>query len=207
MSGLLNSALVEKLTAPATERNRDAILDVLQVELQRSSSVLEIGSGTGQHAIYFGKSLPHIRWQTSDRVVNHDGILAWVNSTELANVLEPLDLDVERVQTPPGSYDAVFSANTAHIMSEAAVACMFRLVGRVLEGDGVFCLYGPFNIDGNFTSQSNEQFNRSLKSQDAAMGIRDLELLQDFGKGNGLFILRQYTMPANNMLIVWKKHA
>lgn len=195
----------KKQSAPATERNRNAILDVLVREFHAVTSVLEIGSGTGQHAVFFAENIPTLRWQTSDRLENHAAINAWVEDAELDNVLLPLAVDVLEVDSVPGNYDAVFSANTAHIMSFAAVIRMFELVGRVLSGGGVFCLYGPFNLNGEFTSESNAVFDRSLKSQDALMGIRDLEALVDLAGQSGMRELRRYTMPANNILIVWQK--
>ena len=198
-------SVTEKQNAPATERNRDAILDVLAREFRAVTSVLEIGSGTGQHAVFFAERFPTLRWQTSDRIENHVAINAWVENAGLDNVLPPLVVDVLEVDNVPGDYDGIFSANTAHIMSFAAVIRMFEFVGRVLSAEGLFCLYGPFNLNGEFTSASNAAFDRSLKSQDALMGIRDLEALVDLAGQNGMRELRRYTMPANNMLIVWQK--
>lgn len=191
--------------APATRRNRDAILEVLKDELRGAQAVLEIGSGTGQHAVYFGKALPYLCWQTSDRAENHAGIQAWLDAEKVDNVLAPLDVDVLVAGDVPGRFDAVFSANTAHIMSLQAVARMFALVGRILPARGRFCLYGPFNVDGAFTSDSNEAFDRSLRAQDAEMGIRDLTDLDSLARESALLRVRQYAMPANNMLIVWEK--
>jgi len=190
--------------APAASRNRDAILTVLRDELDGSMSLLEIGSGTGQHAVYFGKALPQVCWQTSDRLENHGGISAWLADAALENVLAPVDLDVLQCSTVSGDYDAVFSANTAHIMSYPAVECMFGIVGRVLSGGGVFCLYGPFNIDGEFTSESNARFDQSLKSQNPEMGIRELADLDGLAKESGLERAKRYAMPANNMMVVWR---
>lgn len=198
-------SVTEKQNAPATERNRDAILDVLAREFRAVTSVLEIGSGTGQHAVFFAERFPTLRWQTSDRIENHVAINAWVENAGLDNVLPPLVVDVLEVDSVPGDYDGIFSANTVHIMSFAAVIRMFEFVGRVLSAEGLFCLYGPFNLNGEFTSASNAAFDRSLKSQDALMGIRDLEALVDLAGQNGMRELRRYTMPANNMLIVWQK--
>jgi SAM-dependent methyltransferase len=197
--------MVNKPDAPATRRNRDAILTVLAGEFDHAQSVLEIGSGTGQHAVYFGRALPGIRWQTSDRAENHAGIKSWLADESLANVLPPIDLDVLEVDEIAAEYDAVFSANTAHIMSLPAVECMFRLVGRALSTGGIFCLYGPFNIGSEFTSESNENFDRSLRQQDPAMGIRDLEALDELAAECGLKSGRRYAMPANNMIVSWGK--
>ncbi|MGY8796467.1 MAG: DUF938 domain-containing protein, partial [Woeseiales bacterium] len=118
----------------------------------------------GQHAVFFAERFPTLRWQTSDRIENHVAINAWVENAGLDNVLPPLVVDVLEVDSVPGDYDGIFSANTAHIMSFAAVIRMFEFVGRVLSAEGLFCLYGPFNLNGEFTSESNAAFDRSLKS-------------------------------------------
>ena len=190
--------------APAARRNRDAILTVLRNELDESKSLLEIGSGTGQHAVYFGEALPHVRWQTSDRLENHGGISAWLAEAALENVLAPLDLDVLQCGAVSGTYDAVFSANTAHIMSYPAVECMFRIVGEALNSGGVFCLYGPFNLHGKFTSESNERFDQSLRTQNPEMGIRELADLDCLAMDSGLERSKRYAMPANNMMVIWR---
>lgn len=187
------------------ERNSGPILEVLRNELSACSSVLEIGSGTGQHAVRFARALPHLKWQTSDRHENRSGIAAWVNAAALANLLPPLPLDVLTDADPAGSWDAVFSANTAHIMSAAAVAKMFAIAGRVLGVGGVFCLYGPFRQGGRFNTESNAAFHQTLRSRDPEMGIRDLEFLDELGTVNDLVRIRLYTMPANNHLAVWIK--
>jgi cyclopropane fatty-acyl-phospholipid synthase-like methyltransferase len=197
--------MADKPAAPATERNRESILDVLRIEFERSRSVLEIGSGTGQHAVFFGHELSWLNWQTSDRQENHDGINAWITDASLANVGRPLDLDVELVGEVPGEYDAVFSANTAHIMNFDAVKCMFKIVGNCLSVKGRFCLYGPFKLDGEFTSESNKEFDASLKARDPQMGIRELDALHVLASDNKLTHAASYAMPANNMLVVWSR--
>jgi len=195
----------EKPNAPATGRNQEVILQVLQDEFSDAKSVLEIGSGTGQHAVFFARELPHLVWQSSDREINHDGIKAWIDDAGLENLLFPLALDVEDTEKLNSTFDAVFSANTAHIMSFPAVKCMFRLVGSCLTEEGVFCLYGPFNQDGAFSSPSNEKFDASLKAQDGSMGIRDLEDLDALAAANGMRRVRLYAMPANNNIAIWEK--
>ena len=194
-----------KPDAPATRRNRDAILTVLKTEFIDATSVLEIGSGTGQHAVYFGRALPNLEWQTSDRSENHEGISLWLADKKLSNVKSPLTLDVTTTNRVSASYDAIFSANTAHIMSFSAVKKMFRLIGETLQAHGVFCLYGPFNVGGKFTSKSNEEFNQMLKRQNPEMGIRDLETLNELALENGLIVGNRYAMPANNMIVIWRK--
>ncbi len=196
--------MTDKPNAPASGRNRDAILEVIKSEFATCHSVLEIGSGTGQHAVYFADAMPSLQWQTSDLAENHPGIDSWIADSGLENVRRPILIDVEHAEGIDGIYDGIFSANTAHIMSIHGVSCMFDVVGRVLSPGGVFCLYGPFNQDGKFTSESNEHFDQSLRSRDAAMGIRDLEELDNFAARMSMCRLRQYAMPANNMLVVWR---
>ena len=195
--------MMRKPVATAAERNSHAILGVIREELQRLQSVLEIGSGTGQHAVYFCGELPHLDWQTSDVAGNHEVINVWVDDASLDNIRRPLALDVLDAEVPDQSYDAVFSANTAHIMSMEAVARMFRIVAEVLEDHGVFMLYGPFRQAGRFNTPSNEQFDLSLRQQDAAMGVRDLEDLDELAAHGNLRRSRLYAMPANNHLVVY----
>jgi cyclopropane fatty-acyl-phospholipid synthase-like methyltransferase len=186
-------------------RNQDPILEVISDEFQGCKTILEIGSGTGQHAIFFASKMPWLTWQTSDLQENHDGINAWLEETDLDNVLAPLELDVETPLQIDERFDAVFSANTAHIMTVAAVECMFTIVGECLMDSGKFCLYGPFNRNGEFTSDSNRNFDANLKSQNPAMGIRDLAILDGFAEANGLKRAGLYAMPANNMIVIWSK--
>ena len=197
--------MTAKPNSPAAERNKEAILEVLNKEFQDRKTVLEIGSGTGQHAIFFAVEMPWLTWQTSDRVENHSGINAWLAEANIENVIAPLQLDVMEPVQCSDKFDAVFSANTAHIMSISAVECMFRVVGQRLKDSGKFCLYGPFNLHGEFTSDSNRDFDMSLKSQDPVMGIRDLEKLDEFASANGMQRESLYAMPANNMIAVWRK--
>ena len=187
------------------ERNGGPILDVLRNEFASSSSVLEIGSGTGQHAARFAAALPHLAWQTSDRDENHDGINAWAEDSALVNLHPPLSLDVLTAEISPASYEAVYSSNTAHIMGIAAVEKMFTLVGRALSESGVFCLYGPFRQGGEFNTSSNAAFHESLRSRDSEMGIRHIEYLDELGQIHGLLRVRLYAMPANNHIAVWVK--
>ncbi len=198
---------MERPFAAAAERNSAAILGVLRREFHGSSAILEIGSGTGQHAIAFASELTELRWQPSDIAEAQPGIRAWVEYAALPNVLPPLTLDVTRSETPIAAYDGVFSANTSHIMSIEAVQRMFTLIANALIENGVFCLYGPFRLNGEFTTQSNADFHQSLRRQDSAMGIRDLEELDAFGDAGHLVRDRLYAMPANNFLGVWKKRA
>ncbi|MDH3350561.1 MAG: class I SAM-dependent methyltransferase [Gammaproteobacteria bacterium] len=191
--------------AAAAERNSQPILDVIREEFGGLTSVLEVGSGTGQHAVRFAAELAHVTWQTSDVAENHAGVKAWLRDAGLPNIRNPLALDVLTDKVPADTYDGVFSANTAHIMSLAAVEKMFSTVSAVLPEAGVFVLYGPFRIGGNFNSPSNAQFHRSLREQDATMGVRHLEDLDRLAEAGEMQRVRLYAMPANNQLVVWKK--
>ena len=189
------------------ERNGAPILDVLRNEFANSTKVLEIGSGTGQHAARIAKELPFLQWQTSDLDENHEGIRAWVDASGLANLLPPLSLNVLSSDVPAASCDAVFSSNTAHIMSIEAVQKMFEIVGNALTDRGVFCLYGPFRQDGEFNTPSNASFHKTLRSGNPEMGIRHLESLDEYARNHDMVRVRLYTMPANNYIAVWHKDA
>lgn len=196
-----------KTFSESCEQNRAPILGVLHLELAGKSRLLEIGSGTGQHAVYFAPEFPALIWQTSDVVESHAGIRAWLNDSDAANALPPLALDVRKDVWPTIGYDAVFSANTAHIMCWSEVECLFTGVGQVLETGGVFCLYGPFNYGGRYTSESNARFDRWLKQRDPLSGVRDFEALQALAGKTGLRLKEDYEMPANNRTLVWCKHS
>ena len=194
-----------KACSEASERNKEPILRVLRQVLPSAGTVLEIGSGTGQHAVYIGAAFPRLVWQTSDLTENHADIRAWLDEAGLDNVRPPLTLDVGAGPWPGEPVEAVFSANTAHIMSWPQVEAMLRGVGRSLADGGVFCLYGPFNYDGNYTSESNAAFDRFLRDRDPQSGIRDFEAINELMEEPGLVLWRDYAMPANNHLLVWKK--
>ena len=197
--------MTERPDAPATDRNREAILEVLVDEFSDRNEVLEIGSGTGQHAVYFANAMSHLTWQTSDVSKNHSGIRSWIEFANIDNVKPPLEIDVESVSGIDGNFDAVYSSNTAHIMSMRAVEFMFELVGNLLPINGKFCLYGPFNRNGDFTSESNTRFDASLRSQDPLMGIRNLEDLEVLADKAGMQRRSLYAMPANNFMVAWNR--
>lgn len=191
--------------ASASARNAAPILGVLVHELRDKSALFEIGSGTGQHAVTFAAALPGLTWQTSDLEQSHVGIRAWIEESGLDNVLPPVHFDVLTAGAVSGEYDAVFSANTAHIMSYAAVQRMFELAGTMLRSGGVFCLYGPFSRGGQFSTASNEAFDASLRARNSSMGIRDLDDLEGLAGRNGMQLARTYAMPANNLLLIWSR--
>lgn len=187
------------------ERNQAHILAVLKTLFADRKHVLEIASGTGQHAIYFGQALPHLSWQTSELEQNHDGIRAWLQESQLQNVLSPIALDVNDHQWSIGKMDAVFNANTVHIVSWLEVERMFENIGRVLETGGILCLYGPFNYKGAYTSESNARFDDWLKARDSKSGIRDFEAVNQLAESQGLVLVQDESMPANNRILAWQK--
>ncbi len=179
----------------ASERNREPILAALKRVLSGARLVLEIGSGTGQHAAYFAPELPHLRWQPSDVAENLPGIREWGG--------EPIELDVDGAW-PAVAADAVFTANTCHILSWPQVERMFRGVGR-MPSVKLFCLYGPFNYGGKPTAESNARFDAMLRGRDPASGLRDFEAIVALAARHGLALQEDNAMPANNRLLVLKK--
>ena len=197
--------MIKKPFSPASARNREPILAALRPLLQGCRSVLELGSGTGQHAVHFGAALPGLSWQTSDLPANHDGIRAWLDEAALPNVLPPLALDAGSGDWPPGPFDAVYTANTCHIMSWPEVQGMFRGIGRVLAPGGMLCIYGPFNRGGHFTTPSNAQFDASLKAQAPHMGLRNQEDIDALAREQQLTLVADLPLPANNDLLAWRR--
>jgi cyclopropane fatty-acyl-phospholipid synthase-like methyltransferase len=186
-------------------QNRDPILSVIEPLFRDRKDVLEIGSGTGQHAVYFAAKMPHLTWHTSDLAENHAGIRAWLDEAALPNTTGPVSLDVlDRPWSAPEA-DAVFSANTTHIMHWDSVVALFGGVGELLRTRGLFCLYGPFNYGGEYTSESNAQFDEWLHERDPLSGIRDFDDLDRLAVQAGLRLEEDYAMPANNRILSWRK--
>jgi len=191
--------------AESCEQNKLPIYDVLKAIYRDVEAVLEIGSGTGQHAVYFAERFPHLTWLASDQAQYHAGINMWLQEAKLSNTQGPLLLDVDQAEWPIKKTDAIFSANTVHIMGWPSVENMFSGIGRVLKPNGVFCLYGPFNYNGQFSSQSNAQFDIWLKERDPMSGVRDFEALDKLAKTSGMHLQDDVEMPANNRILVWRK--
>jgi len=195
---------MDKPHAPSCERNRDPILEVLKDHFADRKTVLEIGSGTGQHAVYFAEALPHLTWQASDRQENLAGIRAWLDEAALPNTPSPLELDVQQ-SWPSLSVDAVFSANSLHIMSWQAVERLFEALPTIMAVDFKLLVYGPFNYGGQFTSESNAAFEVWLKERGAHQGIRDFEAVDALARNVGLELVEDRAMPANNRCLVWRR--
>ena len=191
--------------APACERNKEPILAALRRVFGDAGDVIEIGSGTGQHAVWFAAGLPHLVWRTSDLPENHAGIDAWIDEAGLDNVERPLVLDVARRPWPLASAGGAFSANTAHIMHWPEVEAMFGGLAEVLSPGARFALYGPFARDGRHVSESNAAFDRSLRAQDPGMGVRDVRDLERLAAGGSMMLDETVPMPANNHILVWRK--
>lgn len=192
----------------ACERNREPILGVLREAFAAARDVLEIGSGTGQHAVYFAQALPHLTWHTSDRAEHHAGINEWITEAALTNLRPPLALDVRETLWPVPAVqnvDGVFTANTLHIMDWTAVQSAFRGIARVLNEGGTLAVYGPFNYGGKFTSDSNARFDTLLRSRGVGSGLRDIEAVDALARDGGLTLVQDVAMPANNRTLVWRR--
>ena len=219
----------DKPYAPSCERNRDPILEVLRVHFAEVRHVLEIGSGTGQHAVHFAAAMPWLQWQCSDRAGHLPGIRAWLDEAMLPNTPVPVELEVANGSWPSAKFDAVFTANTLHIMGWKEVEALFVDLGEMLafappearadarsplppsapspaRGEGfVLAVYGPFNYGGDFTSDSNRAFDASLRARDPRMGIRDFEAVDGLARGIGLDLVDDIAMPANNRCLLWRR--
>lgn len=195
-----------KLVADSCVENRGPILTVLRQLLGGYRCLLEIGSGTGQHAVYFAPEFPALQWQTSDREENHPSIGAWLADEGSENILPPLVLDVlSPWPSIPQGVDLLFSANTAHIMSWRGVEAMMRGAAELLPVGGLLILYGPFKYRGRYTTEGNARFDNWLRQRDPLSGIRDAEALQQCAEANGLYGYRDFAMPANNRMLVWQR--
>ena len=189
----------------ACENNKRPILTIISRAFRDATRVLEIGSGTGQHAVFFARHLQHLRWQPSDLPSQLAGVQAWLDESDLDNVEKPVALNVSWDDWHIDPVDAVFSANTFHIMDWELVERCMSGIGRYLQPGGTFCLYGPFNYGGRYTSDSNARFDRWLQCQDPASAIRNFEDVEALAVAAGLRLRDDHPMPANNRLVVWQK--
>jgi cyclopropane fatty-acyl-phospholipid synthase-like methyltransferase len=189
----------------ACERNKAPILDVLRVALAERVQVLEIGSGTGQHAVYFAAQMPHLTWYPTEQLAYLADLAARVKLEGASNLRPPTVLDVNQMVWPLRKVDAIFTANTLHIMSWSDVTAMYKGLDSVLASRGVLCMYGPFRYGGAYTSQSNQDFDQMLGERDPLSGLRDVEELTLLGLRHGLRLQMDHDLPANNRLLQWIK--
>ena len=197
--------LMDKPFSPSCERNREPIFAVLRGFFADRQSVLEIGSGTGQHAVHFAAALPALRWQCSDRAERLGGIRTWIQEAQLANTPEPIALDVRTSRWPPAGFDAAFTANTVHIMSWPEVEALFDGLDSVLASNARLAIYGPFRRSGQHSSESNARFDEQLRAENPAMGIRDLEAVDALAARVRFMGLQVVAMPANNVCLLWQR--
>lgn len=191
----------------ACENNKTPILNEIASRFSTFTDVLEIGSGTGQHAVFFAEKLPHLQWHTSDCIENHIGIIEWIDDSHLTNVVSPIRLNVIDDTWPSRKFDAVFTANTCHIMDWQAVTAMFVGVKEVIGQGGLFVIYGPFNYHDNYTSESNERFDAMLRKRDPFSGLRNFEAIVSLANDNHLEFVEDIAMPANNRLLIFKMNS
>ena len=197
------------LTIPfseACERNKDAILDVIRPVLNEAQWVLEVGSGTGQHAIYFAAQYPSLRWQTSDQAVFLAGVAAQIVNADLANVEPPAELDVKQPVWFRDSrkFDVIYTANTFHIMGWSEVQAFFDGLAQVSAPSATLVVYGPFKYGGEFTSSSNESFDQNLRARGTFSGIRSFEDVNELANKAGYELVSDTAMPANNQCLIWR---
>lgn len=189
----------------ACENNKDPILNTIAKVFTRKVTVWEIGSGTGQHACYFAKNLPHLNWQPTDRNENLEGIRLWVEDSGVSNLFSPIELDVRDDPWPSTDIDALYSANTLHIMSWDEIKVFFERLGEVLKTQADVCIYGAFNYNGNYTSDSNARFDQWLKNRDSLSGVRDQEAVVKLAQQAGIELQDDVEMPSNNRLLIFKR--
>jgi SAM-dependent methyltransferase len=189
----------------ACERNKDPILEVLRVRFADRTQVLEIGSGTGQHAVYFAQELRHLTWHPTEQLAYLADLTERVKLEGPHNLRAPTLLDVRQAVWPVHGVDAMFTANTLHIMSWPEVMALFNGIGTVLVPGGVLCIYGPFRYAGRYTSDSNRDFDRMLQERDPESGLRDIEAVSLLAEQYGLHLDADLDLPANNRLLVFTK--
>lgn len=196
----------EKLSWPAPERNKQPILEVLSRVLPRSGTLLELASGTGQHAVYFAEHLPGLVYQPSDlEPANLRSIKAWVEESQLPNLRAPLRLDVAKTPWPVEEVDAIYNANLIHIAPWECAVGLMQGAARHLSAEGVLVLYGPYRIGGVHTAPSNERFDEDLRQRDARFGVRDLEAVVELAAPYGLSLIERVEMPANNQTLIFRR--
>lgn len=194
---------MQKPYSQACENNKRPILDVISPIMMDVSNVLEIGSGTGQHAVFFAEKMPHLRWHCSDVVAHHAGIQCWIDDAALTNVVDPIPLNVNDLW-PQRRFDVVFTANTFHIMAWSEVCRLIEQAPSVLLPKGFLVVYGPFNYQGLHTSDSNRAFDEMLRARDPLSGIRDIETVSEKMMQHGFTLHADHALPANNRCLIWR---
>lgn len=205
-SGNFNSSDA-KPYAPSCERNKEPILNVLKRLIKNEhKNLLEIGSGTGQHAVFFAQQSPHLNWTCSDVLENHHGIKLWLEELRLSNTFGPIEYEIGKDSFPNGDFDLIFTANTFHIMSWDKCKELIKACGENLKKNTLIIIYGPFNYDGDYTSHSNAQFDIWLKGISAQSAIREFEEVDACMNQAGFKLVEDTPMPSNNRVLVFKKH-
>lgn len=197
---------------PAADRNKDPIFEKLKEVFAETKRVLEIGGGTGQHAVFFASNMPHLHWQSSELPGNLEDLTRQLTASGLPNLAAPIELDVAAEAWPapmknaPNAFDGIYTSNTLHIMSQDHVRAFFQHVGKCLAASGTLAVYGPFKYDGAFNTPSNEAFDAQLKQMYPASGLRDFEWVNHQAELQGLSLVADHDLPANNQLLVWKRN-
>ena len=192
-------------SSPSTARNREPILTVLQGVLREDAHVLEVASGSGEHAVYFASVMPGVTWQPSDPDADaRASIEAWRSSDVTPNVLPVLDIDLAAPDwnTPQVTYDAIVAINVIHISPWEATLGLMAGAARLLTPQGRLITYGAYKVDGQHTAPSNESFDQWLKARDPRFGVRDLEAVREAARDQGLRVLQELEMPANNLMLI-----
>lgn len=198
--------VTEKPFAPSCERNQQVIFDVLKSIIKPGDkNILELGSGTGQHAVFMAPQLPALTWHTSELLGNHTGIKQWLAESDAQNIQPPLHYQAGTTAFPNTDADVVMTVNTLHIMSWDCVNALISDAGQHLKVGARVLIYGPFNYGGEFTSKSNAEFDVWLKNKGALSGIRDFEAVCDLFQKENIQLLKDVTMPANNRCLVFEK--
>lgn len=197
-----------KRYAPAPERNREPLLPVLREELPAHGTLLEVASGTGQHAVFFARAFPGLRWQPTDLDAESlESIEAWRVEAALPNLLAPLPLDAQSDAWPVSAADAILCINMIHISPWASCQGLMRGAARVLPPGGPLVLYGPYFVEGRPTAPSNLAFDASLRERNASWGVRELGAVSAEALRHGLELVRVVDMPSNNLTVVFRKRA
>lgn len=202
----LNASGDGRLASPSAERNREPIAEVLSQILPQSGLVLEVGSGTGEHAIHFAHVMRHLAWQPSEQ--DKDclrSISAWAALEAQANVRRPLYLDVTDAQWPIAAADAIICINMIHIAPWSVAQALFRGASRILPPGGLLCLYGPYRVAGKHTSPSNRAFDAQLRAMNSEWGVRDLDAVSHEALSFNIEFVRTFQMPANNLILIFRK--